>query len=237
MGSDNPCHNRMGKLDFRLERHLASYYKKDSPPTRVCPLTVNFIQALGTSAQGTTARNIAISDVTWVAFFFLIRPVKYCKVRTYTSHHPFRLRDVQFFIGQQPYNSATLSDAILAQADFVSLLSTTQKNGVKGKSIGHGRTVHPQGGPVAAMCCRVAYLRRNGATGETPISIFNNATSGNRSVETKSRLPSEPSFEQQARQSYSPRRTSSRAPSMWGGYGSPCDSGGIRHFPPGGEVA
>ena len=47
---------------------------------------------------------------------------------------------------------------VLSQADFVSLLFTTQKNGVKGESVGHGRTIHPQGCQVAAMHLQAAYL-------------------------------------------------------------------------------
>ena len=74
VGTDYPRHNRVGKIDLCLGRHLASYQKEDSPPTRVRPLLVSVIQALDTAAQGTTPRNIAISDLTWVALFFLLRP-------------------------------------------------------------------------------------------------------------------------------------------------------------------
>ena len=140
------------------------------------PLPVSVIQALDTSAQGTTARKIAISDLTWVAFFFLLHPGEYCKGGTDTAQNPFRLKDVQLFIGQQPYIAATASTAVLAQSDFVRLLFTTQKNFVKGESNGNGRNVHHQGCPVAAMCCRVAYLRHHGATSDTPISSFKKAT-------------------------------------------------------------
>ena len=94
VGSNDPRHNCMGKLDFRMGGHLVSYQKEDSPQTRLRPLPVSVIQALGTAFQGTTVRNIAISDLTWVALFFLLRPGEYCKGGTYTSQHPFRLKDV-----------------------------------------------------------------------------------------------------------------------------------------------
>ena len=42
-----------------------------------------------------------------------------------------------------------------------------EEEGFKGESIGHGRTGNPQGCPVVAMRCRVAYLRRHDATVET----------------------------------------------------------------------
>ena len=108
------------------------YQKENYRPTRVRPLLVRVIQALDTAAQGTTSINIAISNLTWVAFFFLLRPVKYYKGVTNITQHPFRLKDVQLFIGQKPYNAAMTSNNVLVQADFVSILFTTQKNGVKG---------------------------------------------------------------------------------------------------------
>ena len=74
VGSDNPRHICIRKLNFRLGHQLASYQKEYSPPTRVRPLPVNIIQDLYTIDQGTTPRNTAISNFTWVTFFFLIRP-------------------------------------------------------------------------------------------------------------------------------------------------------------------
>ena len=55
------------------------------------------------------------------------------------------------------------------QADVVSLLFITQKNGIKGESIRHGRTDHPQGYPVAAVHHHVVYLQRNASTVNTPL--------------------------------------------------------------------
>ena len=63
-----------------------------------------------------------------VALFFLLCPGEYCKDGTYTAQHPFSIKNVQFFIEQKPHNAATASNAVLAQADFVSLMFTTQKN-------------------------------------------------------------------------------------------------------------
>ena len=114
VGSNDPQHNQVGKLYFLLGRQLASYKKNDSTSTIVWPLDVIFIQALDTAAQSTTPINIAISDLTWVAFFFLLRPGEYCRGGTNTSQHSFRLKDFQFFIGQQPYNAVTASNAVLA---------------------------------------------------------------------------------------------------------------------------
>ena len=132
MGANDPCHNLMGKLNFRLGRQLESYQKENSPSTRVQTLPIRVIQALDTIAQGTTSRNIAIRDLTCVAFFFLLRPGKYCKVGTDTAQHPFSLKDIQLFILHQTYSAATESNTVLAQDNFVSLLFTTQNNSAKG---------------------------------------------------------------------------------------------------------
>ena len=132
MGANNPCHNRIGKLNFWLGRQLTSYQKEGSPPTIVRPLPISVIQALDTTAQGTTTRNIAIGNLTWVAFFFLLQPGGFCKGSNDTAQHPFRIKNVQLFIGQKSYNAVMASNTVLSQADFVSLLFTTQKNRVKG---------------------------------------------------------------------------------------------------------
>ena len=72
------------------------------------------------------------------------------------AHHPFRLKDFQLFIGQKHYNSATAPNSVLTQADFVSILFTTQNNGVKGKLIEQRRSVYPQVCPVESMRRRAA---------------------------------------------------------------------------------
>ena len=54
VGADDPRHNRMGKLDFCMGCQLAYYHKEESLPTRGQPLPDKVIQALYTSAQGTT---------------------------------------------------------------------------------------------------------------------------------------------------------------------------------------
>ena len=102
MGANDLRHNRMGKLNFWLGRQLASYQKEYSPPTRVLPLPVSVIQALDTATQVTTARNITIINLTWFAFFFLLRPGEYYKGGTDNAQHPLRLKYIQFSIGQHP---------------------------------------------------------------------------------------------------------------------------------------
>ena len=105
MGANDPHHNLMGKLDFRLGRQLAAYQKEYSPSTRVRTLPLTVIKSIDTAAQGTTSRNIAISHLTWVTFLLLLCPGEYYKGGTNTAQHPFSIKDIQFFIVQQPYNA------------------------------------------------------------------------------------------------------------------------------------
>ena len=172
VGAINPRHSKLSQLDFRLGRKLATYAKQAPPPTRVCLIPVSILQALDSAYQGGTECQQAISDLAWIAFFFLPKPGEYCRGGADTAHHFFLLRDLHFFIGQHPFNAASpsASPSTRARADFISLLFTTQKNGVKGESIGHGRTGHPQGCPVSALRRRVTYLRCHGATGTTPLA-------------------------------------------------------------------
>ena len=94
VGANDPLHNRMGKINFWMGLHLESYHKEDHTPTRVRLLPVIVIQALDTTAQGTTAINISIRDLTWVALFSLLHPGEYCRGSNNTAQHPLRLKAV-----------------------------------------------------------------------------------------------------------------------------------------------
>ena len=74
-------------------------------------------------------------------------------------------------MGSQPTQATTASAVTCAAATFVSLLFTTQKNGVKGESIGHGATGHPH------ACAVSAIRRRHGSTPDTHLAaVFNGTT-------------------------------------------------------------
>jgi hypothetical protein len=94
-----------------------------------------------------------------MAFFFLLRPGEYCKSGPDTESHPFRLRDVTFSIGAAAnHNAATAPLERIRDADYVALYFTTQKNGVRGKAIGHGILGHATACPLHVIRRRVLYL-------------------------------------------------------------------------------
>mmetsp|Transcript_19169 Transcript_19169/g.25175 ORF Transcript_19169/g.25175 Transcript_19169/m.25175 type:complete len:207 (+) Transcript_19169:277-897(+) len=100
-----------------------------------------------------------------LAFFFLLRPGEY--TGTHNDDTPFRLADVQLFIGPRRLDLLTASDADLEAAQGVSLTFTTQKNGVRGEVVHHGLSGHPILCPVRAMTRRVQHLRAHNAPTHT----------------------------------------------------------------------
>lgn len=62
-------------------------------------------------------------------------------------------------------------DDLLA-ATFVTVTFTTQKNGVRGETLGHGRSGHLTLCPVAALTRRLLSLRLVGVTPATPLNAY-----------------------------------------------------------------
>ena len=114
---------------------MVSSWKKFNPaPDRVKPIPIQVIKQVAILAQHATSQQIkAIADMIIIAFFFLVQPGEY----TDNKDNPFRLEDVQLFIGQNRLNLLSAIDAQLLQTRFASLTFTDQKNGVQGKVIGH----------------------------------------------------------------------------------------------------
>ena len=101
-----------------LGRQLATYMKQDLPPTQVSPIRISAFQALDVACQGGMESQQEISDLACITILFLLRPLEYCRVGANTNHRPFLLRDLQFFIGQQPFNAASAIPSTQARADF-----------------------------------------------------------------------------------------------------------------------
>ena len=60
-------------------------------------------------AKSVSPRDKAIAYLAWIAFFFLLRPREYYGGGTYTVSTPFNLRDIQFFVRNQPTQDTTAS--------------------------------------------------------------------------------------------------------------------------------
>ncbi|EJK61126.1 hypothetical protein THAOC_18432, partial [Thalassiosira oceanica] len=145
-----------------------AWKKRDPPPHRVKPLPVQVIRRMANVAMHSRfERTKAVADMTILAFFFLLRPGEY--VDTNSESTPFKIEDVNFYIGDTWINPATASEQQLLAATRVTLTFTTQKNGVRGEIIGLCTSGDPIMCPVRAAIRRVLYLRRNGAPVGTPL--------------------------------------------------------------------
>ena len=146
---------------------VSSWKKADPAPDRVKPIPIQVIKRVAILAQHASSQQIkAVADMIIIAFFFLLRPGEY----TDNDYNPFRLDDVQLFIGQNRLNLLSATDAQLLQTRFASLTFTDQKNGVRGKVIGHARSGDPFLCPVKAIVRRIIYLCANAAAPNTPLS-------------------------------------------------------------------
>lgn len=175
MGANDPRINTAGNIDFRIQRTIAAWKKEDPPPRRVKPVPISVIRHIAYLSQQSNPTNTqyqAIADMIIIAFFFLLRPGEY--VDTNTESTPFRLEDVQLFIGDTRLSLTDAPILQLQQARFASLTFTTQKNGVRGEVIGLACSGDPFICPVKAIIRRVSYLRANNAPPDTPLArLFN----------------------------------------------------------------
>jgi hypothetical protein len=170
MGAPDPRLDSLGKLDFRLARQLAAYHKHDPAPQRVKPVPISVLHHMHSTIAHTSDTHRAIACLSYLAFFFLLRPGEYCKGSAGTDATPFRLQDVCFYIGERVCPATSATTAEIHAATYVSLTFTTQKNGVKGETIGHGRSGHQTACPVRCLADRVLYLRSYGAPPTTPLA-------------------------------------------------------------------
>jgi len=155
MGARDARTDTTGMLDFRLSRQFRSYTREDPPPTRVKPIPISLICKIAQSTTAGAPSTCAIANMIVLGFFFLLCPGEY--TGSNNDDTPFRSLDVQLFIGPQRINFHLTPDQIHA-ATSVSLTFTTQKNGVRGEVVNHGRSGHPTLCPVLAACRRLEHL-------------------------------------------------------------------------------
>ncbi len=174
VGAKDPRLNSAHTIDFRLQRTLKAWKACDPAPDRVKPIPIQVIRRIAFLAQSSPDPTLCASaDMIIIAFFYLLRPGEY----TDNDKTPFRIADVQLFIGDTRINIMTAPVKQVQQARFASLTFTTQKNGVRGEVIGLARSGDPYLCPVLATIRRVLYLRQHLAPSDTPLArVFNTST-------------------------------------------------------------
>jgi hypothetical protein len=177
VGAKDPRLNTAHTIDFRLQRTLKAWKTTDPAPLRVKPIPIAVIKRIAVLSQtshSTLPIFCATADMIVLAFFFLLRPGEY----TDNNKDPFRLQNVQLFIGPTRIDLQSAPLEQIQQARFASLTFTTQKNGVRGEVIGLACTGDPFLCPVKALVRRILYLRQHAAAPDTPIArVFNSMQS------------------------------------------------------------
>ena len=87
----------------------------------------------------------------------------------------FRLRDLQFWIGSRALDTVDAPLADLQASTFTTLTFTRQKNGVRGETIGCGRSGHSTLCPVLCLVSRVCALRMLNAPLSAPLNAYSTA--------------------------------------------------------------
>ena len=176
VGANDPRLNSANNIDFRLQRTLKAWKSTDPAPLRVKPIPISVVRRIAALSRTTESHRplfCATADMIIVAFFFLLRPGEY----TDNDKDPFRLLDVQLFIGDTRLQVLSAPVEQIQQAQFASLTFTTQKNGVRGEVIGLACSGDPVLCPVQALIRRVLYLRQHSAPVDTPIARVFGSTS------------------------------------------------------------
>ena len=172
LGPQDPRLNRVGQIDFRLQRQFRSYSKEDPPPDRVRPIPVqllDYVMAIAFANHVIASQaNQATADMIALVFFFLLRSGEYTGTKSDTT--PFRMQDVQLFIGSHYPLTAFLET--IQTATFTTLTFTSQKSGVRGEVIGLGRSGNPLLCPVRAIVRRMPHLRQHNAPSEMPLAAY-----------------------------------------------------------------
>jgi hypothetical protein len=158
LGANKPCYNSFGAINFHLKRQFWSYSKWDDPLSHVKPVPVQaLLHALDLAHAHGHVESLAVAHMICIGFYFLMQPGKHTAPSG--NSKPFPLVDVEFMIGHHQYSGLTIPINLIHLVTFTLLIFTDQKNGVRGKKIGHGQSGHPRFCAVKALCHRVWHLR------------------------------------------------------------------------------
>ena len=72
VGGPDPRISSMGAINFRLGQQLATYVKEYPSPGRLRPLPVSILHCMDSATKSVSPRDHAITDLVWIAFFFLL---------------------------------------------------------------------------------------------------------------------------------------------------------------------
>ena len=161
----------MGRVDLRLTRVIAGWKRTDTPPRRRKPVPMSVLMESDKLARGyDKPRELAIADLTWIGFYYLLRPGEY--LYTAKGRYPFTLGDIVLRLGAQEYTADTIPLQLLPLVTYAGLTFTMQKNGVPGEMIGLTRTGALLECPVRAVVRRVQHLGIYTNARDTPLYVY-----------------------------------------------------------------
>ena len=174
LGANDARKDKHGKVDYRISQQIRSYSRADPPPTRVKPLPITIVtyilQLVHSATANANAAQTVIADMTCIAFFYLLHPGEY--TGTTTDDAAFALRDVALHLGARLLDHETATAAEIEAATSVTYIFTTQKNGMRGERITHGRSLHPLCCPVTATIRLLLYHRAHGTPQQAPLASY-----------------------------------------------------------------
>ena len=130
---------------------IGGWKREDPPPKRVKPIPVQVIRRVMHVALSMDDDLVqATADMIAIGFFFLCRPGEYTD-DSGGDACPFKIEDVQLFVGLTRIDLATATDEEIRCATFVTLTFTWQKNGVRGEVIGLALSGDPYLCPVKSV--------------------------------------------------------------------------------------
>jgi hypothetical protein len=169
------------KLVPRLQQTYDGWRKEDPPTTKMLPVESDVPEWLVAQGlrQSATELDMAVGDLTMVAFYYLLRVGEYTikGARNDTKQTvQFKLEDVTFFKKNATGKLCCLPrgapDHMLMTADGATLKLDNQKNGWKGVCVYHEANGDPINCPVRALGRRIRHIRAGNGAGKTFLSAY-----------------------------------------------------------------
>jgi thiol-disulfide isomerase/thioredoxin len=171
LGAPDPCLTNLGKMDLRLTRVITGWKRTDPSPERRKPVPKYVLFEADRLARSyNQARELAIADLMWIGFFYLLRPGEYLYATK--GRYPFTLGDIVLRIGAQEYTADTIPLHLLHLVSYAGLTFTMQKNGVPGELIGLTTTGASIACPVRSILRRVQHVRAYTNARDTPLYAY-----------------------------------------------------------------
>ena len=173
MGSD--------KLLPRLQQTYDGWRKEDPPTSKMLPVESDVPEWLVAKGhkQGATELDMAVGDLTMIAFYYLLRVGEYTIKGTRNETKQmvqFKLEDVTFFkknnLGKLCCLPQGAPEHDIMTADRATLKLDNQKNGWKGVCVYHEANGDPINCPVRALGRRVRRIRVGNNNGKTYLSAY-----------------------------------------------------------------